>query len=409
MTRLADSGWDVEISRALRVDRSAVRIISPFITRRAAERLLEHGDPDTFEVITRYDLAAFARRVSDTSALRTLIAAGARVRGVRAVHAKVYLFGTGGAIVTSANLTESGLRSNHEFGLVSSEAAITASALRYFTRLWERAGEDLTPGVIDGWDERIGVARSRGGRPSEIDRLPDLGTEAREVETNAGASVDPEVSIADDPSAPLPGVELPPAVREAGQAFVKIFGEASNRLEQTAPVFGEVDRSGSHWACTYPNGKRPRQAREGDVMYMGRLVRGPNDIMIFGRAIALRRHLEGLDDATEADLARRPWKTDWPHYVRVHGAEFVDGTMREGISLNALMDALAANAFAKTQENAAAETGNVNPRRTYSQQPAVRLSLQGAEWIGTRLEHAFRRHGMIQKATLETLDWPDVV
>jgi hypothetical protein len=406
MTRLADSGWDLEISKALATDGSTVRVISPFIKRRAAERLLERGHPGTFEVITRYDLAAFARGVSDTSALRTLIAAGARVRGVRAVHAKVYLFGAGGTIVTSANLTESGLRSNHEFGLVSAETGINASALSYFARLWERAGADLIPSVIDGWDARITSARSRGGRPSEIDVLPDLGTDAREQSNAADGSDSTDLAHV-DPAAPPAGVELPAAIREAGQAFVKIFGEASNRLDRTARVLDEVDRSGSHWACTYPKRKRPRQAREGDVMYLGRLVRSANDIIIFGRAIALRRHREGDDDATAADIARREWKADWPHYVRVHSAEFLDGAIGEGISLNQLMDTLKANAFTKTQENAAAETGNINPRRAYSQQPAVRLTREGAEWIGTRLENAFQRRGTIQKATLDSLDWPE--
>jgi hypothetical protein len=402
MTRLADSGWDVEISKALAIDASTVRVISPFIKRRAAERLLERGSPETLEIITRYDLAAFARGVSDTSALTMLIAAGACVRGVRAVHAKVYLFGTGGTIVTSANLTESGLRSNHEFGLVSAEADINEVALSYFTKLWKRAGADLIPEIIDEWVERIALARSRGGRPSEIDALPDLGTEARE-QTNPAA--ESGVALV-DPAAPLAGVELPAAVHEAGQTFVKIFGEANRRLDRTARVLDEVIRSGSHWACTYPKGKRPRQAREGDVMYLGRLVRGPDDIIIFGRAIALRRHVEGDDDASPADIARRSWKAGWPHYVRVHSAEFLDGAIGDGVSLNELMDTLKADAFTKTQENAAADTGNTNPRRAYSQQPAVRLSREGAAWIGTRIEDAFQRRGTIQKATLNSLDWP---
>ncbi len=186
----------------------------------------------------------------------------------------------------------------------------------------------------------------------------------------------------------------------------RIFGEADKRLDRGASVLDEVVRSGSHWACTYPKGRRPRQARQGDVMYLGRLVKRPNDIIVFGRAIALRRHVEGDDDASPTDIALRSWKADWPHYVRVHSAEFLDGAIGDGVSLNELMDALKADAFTKTQENAAAGIGNTIPRRAYSQQPAARLSREGAEWIGRRVEDAFRRRGTIQKATLDSLDWP---
>ena len=48
-----------------------------------------------------------------------LLDAGARVRGIRKLHAKLYLFGASRAVITSANLTKSALDSNHEFGLVA--------------------------------------------------------------------------------------------------------------------------------------------------------------------------------------------------------------------------------------------------------------------------------------------------
>jgi hypothetical protein len=82
-TRLVDRGWQRELNRALKRDHSTVRVCSPFIKRRAAERLLAHGSPGTFQVITRFDLGGFAARVSDTCALRLLLEAGATIRGVK--------------------------------------------------------------------------------------------------------------------------------------------------------------------------------------------------------------------------------------------------------------------------------------------------------------------------------------
>lgn len=383
--RLVDSGWGGEISRALRVDHTNVRIICPFIKRRAAERLLEQGRPERFRVLTRFDLPAFARGVSDTTALRLLMDAGARVRGVRGLHAKVYLLGDRRAIVTSANLTESGLGSNHEFGVVTDESAHLETCLRYFTRHWRAAGPNLTYERLDEWEVRLQTIRDRGTPPADLDRLCDEGAVV------PGISADP--------------AQLPPAIPEADQVFVKFFGRAKSRAPREMSVLDEVNEAGCHWACTYPANSRPRQVHDGDVLFMGRMVERPPDTMIFGWAIG-QEHVEGRDDATRADLRRRPWKVNWPHYVRVYGAEFLDGMLGDGVSFYELLDALGPRALATTSDHLAAGFGNTDPRRAYNRQPAVRLSSVGADWLARRLQRAFERHGTLTRTTLETLDWP---
>ena len=74
-------------------------------------------------------------------------------------------------------------------------------------------------------------------------------------------------------------------------------------------------------------------------IFMGRLTRDPNDIRVFGWAIGMQ-HKPGRDDATLADIELRPWKEQWSRYIRVDRAEFVAGTMVNGVSLNELMNPL---------------------------------------------------------------------
>lgn len=112
--------------------------------------------------------------------------------------------------------------------------------------------------------------------------------------------------------------------REIG--FVKFFGQGSNRSPRERMVPDAVKTSGSHRICTYPRGRRPRAVRDGDVMFMGHLVSGPNDIRVYGRAVA-RAYEEGRDDASAEDIARRPWLERWPHFIQVRDLEFVDGTL----------------------------------------------------------------------------------
>jgi hypothetical protein len=385
--RLVDTGWAAHLEDALRVDHSRIRVIAPFIKERAAERLLKAGRPETLEVITRFNLDDFSDGVSDIAALRLLMKSGARIRGIKNLHAKLYLFGDRRAIVTSANLTEAALLRNHEFGFLAEDEAIIARCREYFNNLWKRATTDLTDERIERWHRIVTRHQAQGAPAAKRVALGDEGVDAGLAPT---------------------AIAIEPRIVEAGQAFVKFFGEGHNRAERSGAVLDEVAGAGCHWACTYPRGKRPRQVRDGAVMFMAHLVKQPNDVLIFGRAIGME-HRESHDDASAADLELRPWKADWPHYIRVHHAEFVAGNLSNGVSLNELTDALGVDSFASTQRNAAAGIGNTNPRSSLRQQAAVELSPQGGAWLSERLEQAFVLHGKLPADELAKLDWPDAV
>ena len=150
--RLVDEGWRRELAEAVRADASELRIICPFIKVGALEGLLSRR-PGNVQVITRFNLADFAEGVSDIAALRKLLDINARVRGVRNLHAKLYLFGASRAIITSTNLTEAALNRNHELGVVAEDAETIAACRTYFDNLWQHAGNDLRPDRVDAWDE----------------------------------------------------------------------------------------------------------------------------------------------------------------------------------------------------------------------------------------------------------------
>lgn len=154
--RLVDAAWGTELTKALQADTSALRIISPFIKRRALERLLSLS-PQTIQVVTRYNLDDFASGVSDIAALRSVLAVGGRVRGIRDLHAKLYLFGASRAIVTSANLTGAALDSNHEFGAVTDESTNVAACRAYFDRLWTQGVADLSAAQLDVWSDTVTI------------------------------------------------------------------------------------------------------------------------------------------------------------------------------------------------------------------------------------------------------------
>ena len=198
---------------------------------------------------------------------------------------------------------------------------------------------------------------------------------------------------------------MPTVVADARQAFVKFLGEGDNRVPLSFSTIEEIERAGCHWAVAYPASKRPSGVKDDAVIFIARLTQDPNDILVFGRAIGMK-HVLSRDDATPGDISLRPWKATWPRYIRVHHAEFVAGSMENGVSLNELMDTLGADSFAPTQRNAERGEGNTNPRRAYQQQAAVELSGEGLSWLGERLQSAFDAHGKVPQDTLDKLDWP---
>ena len=229
--------------------------------------------------------------------------------------------------------------------------------------------------------------RLRGDRPNETASLGDFGA---------------DVGVAE----PSP-VQAPTIVADASQAFVKFLGTSADRVSLSRSIVGEIESSGCHWAVAYPATRRPRGVRNDAVIFIARLTQDPADIRVFGRAIGME-YKSGRDDATPADIARRPWKEKWSRYIRVHHAEFVAGAMGNGISLNELMAALSADSFASTQRHAASGNGNTNPRTAYLQRADVQLSGDGLSWLSERLQAAFEAHGKVPQDRLDRLDWPDM-
>lgn len=382
--KLIHCEWKQALQKTLACDPSAVRLVCPFIQLKAIKSLLDQHTPDSIQVITRFSLDDFALGVNDLAAMSYLLRRGARIRGVKNLHTKLYLFGSTQSVVTSANLTMAALTRNHELGVVADDPQSYADCRNYFDALWNLAGDDLVEPQLQKWKEKVEAYRVK---------FSGIGT-SRLGDEGVDALLEPNASVTPSPFA------------MSTQAFVKFFGNNSIRADHTTSVLAEVAGSGSHWACSYHS--RPRQVMDGATMYMGRLVSDPNDILIYGRGIGMQ-HIEGRDDASEADIAKRPWKQSWPRYVRVHHPEFVAGTLQNGVSLNQLMNDLGSDSFATTQKNArSGGDGNTDPRRTYRRQPSVRLSAEGNVYLHDRFEASLLEHGRVPQAELANLDLPSI-
>jgi len=372
--RIVDKNWHEIFEDLSGIAQKRALIISPFLGGKALKDLL--GDrPEEVKVITRFNLNDLLLRVSDVKALEYLLKIGAQVKGVRNLHSKVYILGTSKAIVTSANLTRAGLYRNTECGVESEDSDFVKAADAYFNSLWYKAGSILSTSMIAEWKRLISEAK-RSGAGFKKGSLGDFGTDL-------GFDKDDKVTH-----------NNPPAGIQPKQWFVKLFGTSRDRESNETLVIDEVIGSDSHRVLSYPTKKRPRSVKEGDLMFVGRMVKDPDDIMIYGRVRGLK-HDPRIDNATPEDVKLRKWKKDWSRYIRVYETEFVNGTLGDCISLYKLMDELGPDIFVTTQLNAKRGKGNTNPKHAYRSQASVRLTTRAARLLNRQLDEIFSKLGRL--------------
>jgi HKD family nuclease len=387
--RLVDAHWEDELRKGIAACHGTLHFACPFIKEPVISRLLAAADLNTISVVTRFCLPDFARGVSDIAALRVLMDAGADVRGLRGLHAKVFVFDDQLAVVTSANLTETGLTRNAEFGCVSEDAAFVASCKAYVKQLHANAASVSREQLAD-WDEIVtSCLRSRGGQ-DPIDGLPDLGASG-----SAGSG----------PASNAPAIDSGREgwTAESRRAFVKFAGRGNDRAELSDAVLDEIDGSGAFKFCTYPaGGGHPRRIKDGDTIFLSRMTHSPNDMRIVGRGIAIA-HNDRQDMASSEEIKIRPWLVDWPYLVRVHHCEFIGGQLGDGASLNDLIETLGPDSFRSTQERRQAGEQNVNTRQSLARKADVQLSAEGFTWLTSRFENALARHGKIPEKDIDRL------
>ncbi len=402
--RIIHGNWKSEIHEFNLKKKKRLRIVSPFIKEPTIRELLKATKPENIEVITRFNLDNCYDGVSDLSALRFLLNRGAVVQGIKGLHSKLYIYGGDRAIITSANLTQAGLKSNHEFGCVFEDPETVAECNSYFDGLWASEKHNLTSDKLEDWMNQVEDAKVTGGKNTgrKKPKLKDYGRKAKGIDPT-----DPDIAGVGE----IFSNGSNRSRRPFNQAFIKLLGKSDNRVELDYEVIEEIERSGAYWSLGYPSSRRPRQPKDGDIMFMGRLVKKEksNDIYIFGSAIAMQ-HVDERDVATQQEIADSidNWRGIWDKYIRVHDAKFVSGTIGNGVPLSVLMDTLKENSFLPTQRNAAKGNGNLDPRQSFKQAPSIQLTEEAFNWLNDRLEEKFKRHGIVPDEAYKHMYWPKV-
>ncbi len=365
MNRTIHENWLKEFNNEL-LDTDIVCIVSPFITDGIVKHLLDNFKGEQIQVITRYNLNEFRKGVSSLTAIERLLKNNAQIKGVKGLHSKLYLFDNKSVIITSANFTNGGFFNNKEFGIISNESNTITESHSYFNDLWKIDSNLLNNNKTNAWKAIIDNSKPAAEKRKE---LPDFGTSYQK-------------SIIQD-----------------RRYFIKFFGKGDNRLTLDNSVIDDLKGGCSHFALSFSRNKkdtRPRRYRNGDIVFMARMTKDPNDYLIFGRAITHVHH-DQRDIASGEDIKHIPWLKNWPILVRVKEPKFIDSTFANCPKLKNLMNDLGYDSFASTKRKFDNGCININPKKTLMRKGDVILSASGAQWMELAFQKALKKEGQVNQ------------
>jgi len=156
----------------------SIKIICPFIKEEIAKKIVSKKGKDIM-IITRYKLSDCYDGVSDLLSLRHFLRMDCQVKGVKDLHAKLYIFDNR-VIISSANLTENGIYKNHEISIMCDDDKIIQDCIKYFDNLWKDAGEELKQAKLIKWiNELNSYSEKNPPSKSSKNNLPDYGSKIK--------------------------------------------------------------------------------------------------------------------------------------------------------------------------------------------------------------------------------------
>ncbi len=139
MLRIIGPSWSNELAKFLKKASKEIFIVVPYFSRNVVETIVSVIRPKVkIRALLGFEYRDVLSGGSDFTALVNLVQ-NAEVRHLRRVHAKVYIRDSEVAIVSSSNLTNSGLESNLEIGVRIDNEDLVTELSRLLHSYWEGA------------------------------------------------------------------------------------------------------------------------------------------------------------------------------------------------------------------------------------------------------------------------------
>lgn len=379
-------------------------MISPFVTYQAVKHLSNEFDLKNFKLITRFNLDDFFIGVSSLDALKFLKKSGAGIKGIKGLHAKIFIFENNGVLVSSSNFTTGGMYKNYELGIYTDDKSIVKEINDHFAELWNISGDDLSLKIISEWERKI-LNHKIQNPLFKKKTLGDFGKQLEKEELE-----DPVI----DAIREFSSIDTVNTSDTSIRYFLKFMGTGGDREDALADISDIIRRSECHYAVTHSF--HPRLIKNGDILYYAYMTKDPDDYAIFGKAYALE-HNDIRDVATKNERERtknrldpnKRWKDTWPNYTRLYNPFFIKGCLGDGVYFYRDIESqLKYRSLVSTLKNYNNKSGNIIPRKSLQQKSFAEITLEAALLIDNLLKERLRQRGKISRGFLASLPKSDI-
>ena len=119
--------------------KTKINLCAPYIKAGVISDIMSNAQPDiSVNLITKVNLRDFHNKVSDLESLRLTVSRGGHVYNCSNLHAKLYIFDSNLCFITSANLTQSGLLRNAEYGVLTDNKEVVSSSINFYDNILSR-------------------------------------------------------------------------------------------------------------------------------------------------------------------------------------------------------------------------------------------------------------------------------
>ncbi|MGL6298479.1 MAG: phospholipase D-like domain-containing protein [Methanobacteriaceae archaeon] len=100
----------------------SINLCSPFVKENVISKIYNNSNSEIdLKLVTNININNFYKKASDLSAMKEILENNNQIFNYQQLHAKIYIFDSQTAIITSGNLTYSGLNKNYEYGVLIDE------------------------------------------------------------------------------------------------------------------------------------------------------------------------------------------------------------------------------------------------------------------------------------------------
>ncbi len=134
--RIFTNPWKKDFLNLVKDAQKSIKITSPFVKENICREVFDIKDKQTtFELITSFKLANVFSGSIDLSGIEYVLDNNGIVKNYPRLHSKLYLFDENKAVITSGNLTNGGLLTNFEYGILIDNEELIANISNDFNNL----------------------------------------------------------------------------------------------------------------------------------------------------------------------------------------------------------------------------------------------------------------------------------